>query len=206
MSDDLRRRVLDASAAIVARSGLAGLSMREVARAAGVSHQAPYHHFRGREGILAALAEEGFTRLADALERATPAANAPFASASAARLGAIGEAYVRFALDNPGPFRVLFRPDAVPLERFPSTLAAALRARAALDAAVAGCAADGLIASADADDLADAAWSTVHGAAVLSLDGPLGGPPGDPSAPGRRVAALLARLLDAGRARDLPAR
>jgi AcrR family transcriptional regulator len=60
---DLRERILDATVTLIEADGLAALSMREVARRAGVSHQAPYHHFTDRQAILAAIAEEGFKRL-----------------------------------------------------------------------------------------------------------------------------------------------
>ncbi|MSV37798.1 MAG: TetR family transcriptional regulator, partial [Actinobacteria bacterium] len=61
---DVRRLVLDAALGIIESDGAESLSMREVARRAGVSHQAPYHYFGDRSGILAAISEEGFTGLA----------------------------------------------------------------------------------------------------------------------------------------------
>jgi AcrR family transcriptional regulator len=73
---DLRRRILDASAALLESDGLAALSLREVARRAGVSHQAPYHHFKDRESILAELVAEGFERLARRLAHANDQAGA----------------------------------------------------------------------------------------------------------------------------------
>jgi len=73
---DLRRRILDASAALLESDGLAALSLREVARRAGVSHQAPYHHFKDRESILAELVTEGFERLAKRLAHANDQAGA----------------------------------------------------------------------------------------------------------------------------------
>ena len=63
----MRRRILRASRVLIEREGLSALSMREVARRAGVSHQAPYNHFADREAILGALAEEGFLILRDKL-------------------------------------------------------------------------------------------------------------------------------------------
>ena len=63
---DVRRLVLDAAIAIIEADGAESLSMREVARRAGVSHQAPYHYFGDRSGIFAAISEEGFTFLARA--------------------------------------------------------------------------------------------------------------------------------------------
>ncbi len=219
MAEDLRRRVLDASAAIVAAEGVASLSVREVARRAGVSHQAPYHHFGDREGILAALVQEGFAALADAVE-STAAVASP-----TERLAAAGAAYVRFASTDPGHFRVMFRPDLVPLARWPAANAEADRAHAALAAAVAACEAAGLVRPGEAAELVAGAWALVHGLAVLVLDGPLappsaggglhaasaataeGTPAGGAAAGGgtraaeaaaphaERVAGLLARLL-----------
>ena len=63
---DVRRLVLDAALDIITSSGAESLSMREVARRAGVSHQAPYHYFGDRSGIFAAISEEGFSALAGA--------------------------------------------------------------------------------------------------------------------------------------------
>jgi AcrR family transcriptional regulator len=67
-SESLRRTVLDAAVAISAVSGPDAISMREVAREAGVSHQAPYHHFTDRSGIFAAICEEGFRQLSEDLK------------------------------------------------------------------------------------------------------------------------------------------
>src|ERR1700754_3155518 len=63
--DDVRAGILEASRALMDEGGLGALSMREVARRAGVSHQAPYHYFQDREAILAELAGEGFSQLYD---------------------------------------------------------------------------------------------------------------------------------------------
>ena len=79
---DVRRLVLDAAVAIIELEGAESLSMREVARRAGVSHQAPYHYFSDRSGIFAAISEEGFAGLAQAFrdvhETEMPAAKAGF--------------------------------------------------------------------------------------------------------------------------------
>ena len=70
-TEGLRRQVLDAAVAIAATSGTDAISMRELARLAGVSHQAPYHHFGDRAGIFAAISEEGFRFLAESIEAST---------------------------------------------------------------------------------------------------------------------------------------
>ncbi|MGH7102938.1 MAG: TetR/AcrR family transcriptional regulator, partial [Acetobacteraceae bacterium] len=112
---DLRQKVLQASLALIEEGGLDRLSMREVARKSGVSHQAPYYYFGDREGILAAIAGEGFSTLGQSLLHAIDRAGSEPAQA----LEAIGRAYVAFALRNPAYFQAMFRADAVPLDRYP---------------------------------------------------------------------------------------
>src|SRR5205809_439421 len=104
---DLRRTLIDASLALVEEEGIGALSLREVARKAGVTHNAPYHHFPDRGALLAAIAEEGFGRLA----QETAAARAAVPDDPLARLTACGQAYVRFAIASPAHFRVMFRPE-----------------------------------------------------------------------------------------------
>jgi AcrR family transcriptional regulator len=106
---DLRAAVLSAAWELVQTKGVAGLSVREAARRAGVSHNAPYRHFADRDALLDALVAEGFEQLSAAL---------------ASRTGReVGEAYVAFALEHPERFRLMFsragvKPDL--LERFGS--------------------------------------------------------------------------------------
>ena len=162
---DLRSELLRTSRQLLDESGPTALSMREVARRAGCTHQAPYHYFANREAILAALVREGFDELADMLA----AAHEGLGNADLhAILVASGNAYVEFALRHPGVFRVMFRPDVCDPERFPEVVQAGERARhelARLAKAVMG---DG--AQLEAEVLI---WSGVHGLASLLLDGPL---------------------------------
>ncbi|MCU0657605.1 MAG: TetR/AcrR family transcriptional regulator [Polyangiaceae bacterium] len=164
---DLRRRILDASIELVAAEGLAGLSMREVARRAGVSHQAPYHHFRDREAILAALAQEGFQALNGRMIEATEGAKN-----LRERLVRCGLAYVRFALAYPSHFRIMFRPDLVNVENFPECERAGQGAFQHLVATVEAML-EGSELQRDRDTWIGLIWSTTHGLAGLLLDGPL---------------------------------
>jgi AcrR family transcriptional regulator len=166
--DDVRGRVLAAAVKLIDKDGLAALSMREVARAAGVSHQAPYHYFEDRESILAAIAEEGFTVLAQRLENAVDPDEA-----AAARLATLGRAYVEFACDHPALFRVMFRPDFVDIDRFPQMRYCSTRAFDTLPAAIQACIADGLPPEPSVESLMVLGWSMAHGLACLLLDGPL---------------------------------
>lgn len=164
---DLRATILEASVRLIEEQGISALSLREVARRAGVSHQAPYHHFRDRETILATLVEEGFHRLADRLEAALQRPRK-----LAAKLSSLAEAYVRFALDAPAHFRLMFRPELVDLGRFPEAERAGARALSILQNVVAGL-------NEELDERTRVvwqsyAWSLPHGLASLMLDGSLG--------------------------------
>ncbi|WP_108494290.1 TetR/AcrR family transcriptional regulator [Promicromonospora sp. AC04] len=148
---DLRRAMTAAAATAVAEQGPAGLSLRELARLAGVSHAAPAHHFGDKAGVLTAVATEGFTLLAAALGKAGD------------DLLASGIAYVRFAVDHPGHFAVMF--DRSLLHGDDVDLRAAEQAASEALA--------GLTPDADA---ARAAWSVAHGFASLWLSGAITGP------------------------------
>jgi AcrR family transcriptional regulator len=178
---DLRQKVLDASLTLIEEGGLDRLSMREVARKAGVSHQAPYHYFDDREAILAALAGEGFSKLGQSLMRAAAQGDEPVEAVEA-----MGRAYVEFALRNTGYFQAMFRADAVPLDRYPD-------ARKREDEAF-GKLVDGIgqaFAHHPAEvrqAIAVACWAMVHGLATLILEGSLARKLKIPKARQRQVA------------------
>ncbi len=151
---DLRAKVTQAATEILEEQGVTALSLREVARRAGVSHNAPYRHFADRDALLAALAGEGFARLSEALEAA--GARGPRAR---------GEAYVRFALNQPARFRLMFG-GLLRLDVHPGLRAAAARTYDGLVRAFAP-----LAGPQGAPFAAAAAWSLVHGLAQLLLDG-----------------------------------
>ena len=148
---DLRRQVLDAAATVIAERGVAAVSLRELARQAGVSHAAPAHHFTNKTGLLTALAVEGYGLLAEALASAQH------------DLAEMGVAYVRFAVEHSAHFRVMFDPDLLDRDD-PDLIAARATTRAQLRAG---------ITSANQELAALAAWSLAHGYATLHLDGNL---------------------------------
>ena len=164
---DLRSELLRTSRELLDESGPSALSMREVARRAGCTHQAPYHYFTNREAILAALVCEGFDELADRLAVAHEGLGGVDLHAV---LVASGNVYVEFALRHPGVFRVMFRPDVCDPERFPEVVEAGERARQELARLAKAVMGDG--AQLEAEVLI---WSGVHGLASLLLDGPLAG-------------------------------
>ncbi len=165
---DVRRRILRASRILIEREGLSALSMREVARRAGVSHQAPYSHFPDREAILGALAEEGFVILGERLTEILQSADDP---TERIRLGARG--YVEFAMQFPAHFRLMFRPELVDLENCPGAKEAGDKTFTMFTDTVRESVARGLPAEPSIDALIALCWSVCHGLACLILDGPL---------------------------------
>ena len=183
---DLRRTLLDSSLALIEEKGLAGLSLREVARRAGVTHQAPYHHFADRAAIFAALADEGFALLLASMQAEQEKAH----RAPGAQLAAAGRGYVHFALAHPAHFRLMFRPDLC--EGAPPSAAGAA-AYGLLVEAVTAVQAGGEAPRRDSEALVTLCWSAVHGLASLFLDGPMAS--ADPRRAAREMMALLTRML-----------
>ena len=159
---DVRRRILEASAELVAERGGRAVSFREVARRAGISHQTPYHHFGNHHGILRALAVEGFEGLSAAMEAAADGLDA---------LGAAGVAYVRFARDHVGHTRVMFDRALVTLFAAEDPVVEAARTYDVLMGLALRAHLHGYGADFDPATLAHLCWSTVHGLAVLMVEG-----------------------------------
>lgn len=165
---DLPAALLGAVGALVEEGGPGAVSLRAVARRAGVSHAAPAHHFGDRGGLLAAYAAEGFTAFH---ERMVAAARAVPAEAPAGDVvAAIGDAYIEFGMAHPGWYSVMFRPELVDTddegfehagEAAYGVLLAAHRACLPPDAS-----------DEDVIALATLSWATVHGFVSLHNDGP----------------------------------
>ena len=173
---DLAAALLRAAEAVLRHEGLEALTLRAVAREAGVSHTAPQHHFDDLTGLLSELAAVGFARFRDAMLAAADAAG----NDAAARGRALGRAYLDFARTNPGLFLLMFRSGRIDMRR-PALLAAADEAFAVL-ANARGVAAPQSMTLPQAATVT-AAWAFVHGLAFLSIDRRLDGilhalPPG----------------------------
>lgn len=150
---DLRNALLDAARAILEEESLGALSLRAVARRAGVSHAAPYRHFPNHEALLVELASEGFAELrAEIAEAVTAHAE------KADRISNVGAAYMRFVARRPALARLMFGPQLPNREAFPSLAESA----------------DGIgdeVGKALGDStLGLAVWAAVHGLAMLVLE------------------------------------
>lgn len=165
--DNLRNTLLDQAIRLIGEVGPVALTLREIARRAGVSHNAPYRHFRDRDDLLAAVAAQGYRELTEAMLAAAKRESHPVE-----RLKSAGLAYVSFALRRPEHFTVIF--DApVPKHAHPGTTAAAERAFSTLQALVKACQDAGQLPAIDSLQLALLAWTMVHGIAKLAITGRL---------------------------------
>lgn len=169
---DLRTALLDVAEVLLDEGGPEAVSLREAARRAGVSPTAAYRHFADKESMQAALAVRGFEAFATSLAEAA-------SSEPEEPLSAMGQAYVRFAVDRPGRFRLMFGTAVAERERHPALKAAVERASVGFRGAVGG--------SEPAEKVLEMlrAWSMIHGLAQLVIDGML--PGYDP--------AMLARVV-----------
>lgn len=199
---DLRRALVEAALALVTEEQDWGFSLREAARRAGVSHNAPYKHFADKRDLLAAVAAVGFEALRARLVSAVAEAQSPEAA-----LLAIGVAYVRFGMENPAHYRLMFGPTLTAGEGgLPPVVAeAAAGAKAVLGEAILRGARAGRFtpspsSQGELDVAALSAWSLVHGLTMLAIDGlaKAGAPSSFPDAV---IAGVVRALLDGLRRR-----
>ncbi|MGW4091609.1 TetR/AcrR family transcriptional regulator [Nocardia sp. NPDC004750] len=164
----LRDALLAACLRLIETEGLAAVSLRRVAREAGVSTAAPYHHFPDRAALLATLSTQGFQMLGAQLAAARAEAETPMAA-----LTALANTYVRFSREQPAYFRLMFRPELSQPDKHPDTMAAGDAAFGVLADAITECVRAGALPADKADTLAVMFWGLGHGLASLWLDGQL---------------------------------
>ena len=164
---DLRGALLQASLELLRHPASGDFTLRQIARRAGVSHNAPYRHFRDKDDLLAAIAEQGFERLTAAIQSAAGKGQTPFE-----QLQSAGIAYIEFAQAQPEHFSVMFSID-LKENRHVSAKAAAEKCFAELVKLVAASRQVQSPRSVPPETAALVAWTQVHGIAVLALRGQL---------------------------------
>ncbi|WP_280253278.1 TetR/AcrR family transcriptional regulator [Nocardia abscessus] len=164
----LRDALLAACLRLIETEGLGAVSLRRVAREAGVSTAAPYHHFPDRSALLATLSTQGFQLLGAQLAATRAEAETPLAA-----LTALANTYVRFSREQPAYFRLMFRPELSQPDKHPDTMAAGDAAFGVLADTIAECVRAGVLPADEADTMAVMFWGLGHGLASLWLDGQL---------------------------------
>ena len=166
----LRDALLEAAERVLEHDGLAGLTLRAVAREAGVSHAAPTHHFGDLTGLVSELAAIGFRQFNATMEAARATGTVPLEKSMAG-----AKAYVGYAQAHPGMYGLMFRTERLDMSR-PSLSEAANASFAGLAAAVGASRHEQIFEEALSLEQAAAiarAWSLVHGFTTLLLDGRL---------------------------------
>jgi len=164
----LREELIKACVALIEAEGIGAVSLRRVARAAGVSPGAPYHHFADRSALLAAIAAQGHEILERQLRQARE--QAPTAASA---LGAMIEAYVAFARDHPAHIHLMLRGELAGLDKNPEMQAAGEGAIQLLTEVVQDCQREGTAPPGDPGPLVGLVWALAVGIVTLWLDGPL---------------------------------
>jgi len=159
---NLRESLLKTAIDLIAEVGPAGFNLRELARRTGVSHNAPYRHFRDKNELLATVAAEGFRELNDAMLE-----GAASESTGIGKLKRSGYEYVAFALRRPEHFAAMF--DAPAIDNDPACMEAGAAAFGTLAGFIALCEQEGQLPSGGSEYRALLAWTLVHGIAKLAV-------------------------------------
>lgn len=191
---NLRQVLLDTAVELARADGPDAVVLRDVQRRAGVSNSAAYRHYADRDALLAAVTDVALQRLAAAMTAALAAVppRGRRSRRALARFRVTGQAYIDFALSEPGLFRTAFAPDSTQRrDPVPDNGDALVHPFQILTRCIDDLVTSGVVAPDSREGLDEAAWAAVHGLATLFLDGSLSA--ADPS----RKQVITDRLLDA---------
>jgi AcrR family transcriptional regulator len=166
-SDERRRMLIRATANMLEEGGLRAVTMRALSARIGISHAAPYRHFRNKTALLAAVAEDGFDRLAERLEKLDGA----WGGEPLERFRTSACGYVRFAVDNPELYRLMFGKESAgdgPIHRLAPP---AHRILTILHKMIRDCQNHGLFRLNNPANQATFAWAAIHGLSLLMING-----------------------------------
>jgi AcrR family transcriptional regulator len=168
---DLKSALVEEAAAIVREKGLEALTLRAVAKRAGVSQAAPYRHFADRRALVAAVAERGFARLQEAMLERMKSVE------PGGRLGLkqVALAYIEFGVENAAEYRVMFGPEVANTEGLPGLRQTGRGVLGFVAEGMRQLQQAGLVGPGDVQLMAAATWATLHGLVMLMLDGQTAG-------------------------------
>lgn len=164
---DLKNALIQAGVDILAREGVHGLSLRKVAKKAGVSHTAPYSHFKDKQGLIAAISTEGYNSIRARVERVWQAHQ----DEPLTLLALTAWEYVQFAIDDPDLFKLTFSGVVEKEQDYPALVQAAGESFTRLTQIVERCQASGVLRPGPLDLSALSVWGAIHGLVLLRLDG-----------------------------------
>lgn len=185
---NLRAALLEAAIEVLEQEGFAGLSLRAVARRAGVSHTAPYNHFADLQDLLAAVATEGFRRLGASIESAAAAAASP-----RERLLALARGYLALPSEHPALYRLMFGNEIRDRSAYPELVSADDAIADTARQVTADCLALSSRRSVATETASAAGWALVHGLASLLTEDQVRLPSG--RTPGREFQEEIAQLF-----------
>ncbi len=192
---DFRDRLCDVAERLFAERGPEAVTMRQLAVELKVSPMTPYRYFQDKDAMMAAVRARGFSRHADALE----AAYASSSGTSLERSGVVAEAYVRFALENPQAYKLMFDFQQPTMANYPELVEAASRSKATMTAHLKSSADGAKEQPPDRDLIGHVFWSGLHGAIMLHLTGMLA-PPNDLLSITRRMREVMIRGIMSAKA------
>jgi len=160
---DLKNSLIEAGKRILAKEGVNGLSLRKVARQAGVSHSAPYAHFTDKQALIAAISTDGFQllyeKLAETIQR--------YHDDPHRQLIESAWTYIQFAVDEPDTFKIMFSEVLEREKDYPAFVDVSQRTFKLVEQIVASCQEGGILRTGAADVMAVVVWGLVHG--IISL-------------------------------------
>ncbi|MBI2759189.1 MAG: TetR/AcrR family transcriptional regulator [Chloroflexi bacterium] len=164
---DLKNALIEAGIKILSKEGVGGLSLRKVAKRAGVSHSAPYAHFTDKQSLIAAISTEGFKQLYAELD----AAVSPYASDPKQQLLEGAWVYVQFALNNTDTFHIMFSGILEKEKDYPAFVEISRKNFERVVDIVRACQDAGVLRPAPPEIMALTVWGQLHGIISLILEG-----------------------------------
>lgn len=168
---DLKNALIQAGLQILSKEGVQGLSLRKVAKQAGVSHTAPYSHFADKQALIAAIAAEGYKKLYEQVS----AAAQKYSDNPLSQLTEMAWAYVQFAIDEPDHFKITFSGVVERENDYPEYVEQAKKNFELLVSVVVACQRHGVLMPGDTELVVISLWAGIHGFVHLLLGNQLPG-------------------------------
>jgi AcrR family transcriptional regulator len=166
---DLKNALIQAGIEILSVDGIKGLSLRRVAKRAGVSHAAPYAHFKDKQALIAAISTEGYKKLFVQLNQI----DQQYTNDPLKKLVEVAWCYLQFAVNNPAHFKLTFSGVIEKEKDYPAFVEISQKSFAFITDLVAKCQAVGVLRAGPSDLIAVHLWGSIHGLATLLIEGQL---------------------------------